>query len=304
MRLVVSRALGFVISSSVAVATAACGGVDATPGPLELGKEVPSQPAQPPAYDTAKAPVCDAPTPLLVHHDDKGRVDRLHAELTARSLTGPYLVDTGSMRSFVTYESDEASHWAKTVIGCESTSLPIIARLRPGTTPDGQPQSGVIGSDLLAHGSVLDLDLLRGTLGWYQPAPPSPAGSVTAPIEWRNGWLIASVVLDGKPAKLVVDTGSTNVIWLDANPRPGEVREETVDGTANKVVLYHGDGKIAFGANGAAFPVPVDRTDDFATLQSLVMSLGGDVQGLLGMTAMGRERVILGREQLVIVPPK
>lgn len=286
------------------ISSLGCGGVSpATGGEKEESAPDLRAVEGPAPFAAARAPVCATPTPLLVHHDEKGRVDRLHATLTARDMTGPYLVDTGSSRSFVTYSSEEESHWAKTTIGCASTSLPIIARLRPGATPNGDAQAGVLGSDLMAHGSVLDLDLQGGLLGWYYPPPKPPASAVVVPIEWRNGWLIASgIVLDGKPVKLIVDTGSTDIIWLDQTIRVGEVREDTVDGTANPVVLFHGEGRVSF--NGSeALPVPVDRTDDFATLKSLVMSLGGDVHGLLGMTALGRERVILSRDKLAIVLP-
>lgn len=281
-----------------------CGGLAPSNGDSDADDAPDLRASKGPApFAASKAPVCNTPTPLLVHHDEHGRVDRLHATLTARDMTGPYLVDTGSSRSFVTYSDQEASNWAKTTIGCASTSLPIIARLRPGSTPNGDAQAGVLGSDLLAHGSVLDLDLRASTLGWYYPAPKAPPEAVVLPIEWRNGWLIASgIVLDGKPVKLVVDTGSTNIIWLDSNPRSGEVREDTVDGTANPVVLFHGAGQVSF-AGSEVRAVPVDRTDEFATLKSLVMSLGGDVHGLLGMTALGRDRVILSRDSLAIVLP-
>ncbi|MBS2013071.1 MAG: hypothetical protein JST00_09300 [Deltaproteobacteria bacterium] len=298
--------LAIIAGAMIASTQVGCGGEASTTGDIESSPEL-RVTKGPAPFAARKAPVCDTPSPLLVHHDEHGRVDRLHATLTARDMTGYYLVDTGSSRSFVTYSAAEETDWAKTKIGCASTSLPIIARLRPGSTPNGDAQAGVLGSDLLAHGSVLDLDLKRETLGWYSPAPKIPENAVVLPIEWRNGWLIASgIVLDGKPVKLVVDTGSTNIIWLDGTPRPNEVREDTVDGTANPVVLYHGAGLVSF-AGGDPLAVPVDRTDEFATLKGLVMSLGGDVHGLLGMTALGRDRVILSRDRLAVVlpvPPK
>lgn len=299
-----AAAMAILLGAAIAGSTA-CGGIAEPRGDEPSGAEGREVEVAkgPSGWTSARAPSCDAPTPLLVHRDSAGHVDRVHASLTARDRPGYFLLDTGSLRSFATYEGNESSSTAKTVIACSATTLPIIARLRPGSTPDGAPQSGVLGSDLMAHGSVLDLDLRRGTLGWYQPAPKAPPGSVVLPIEWRNGWLVASgIVVDGRSVKLVVDTGSTNIIWLDGTPRAGEVREETVDGTANKVVLFHGEGRVKLG-DGETLPLPVDRTDDFATLKSLAMSLGGDVDGLLGMTALGRDRVILGRDALVIVPP-
>jgi hypothetical protein len=238
-----------------------------------------------------------------VHHDEAGRVDRLHARLTARGLVGSYLVDTGSLRSFVTHSGDEQKTSAEVVIACQSTTLPIIARLRPGTTPNGEPQAGVLGADLVAHGEVLDLDLVKSALSWYQPAREVPRGAVVLPIELRNGWLVASGIrVNGRDVKLVVDTGASNVILVDKTPRTGETREDTVDGTASAITLYHGDGEVTFPGDITRH-VPVDRTDAFPTLEGLIANLGGDVAGLLGVTAMGRERIVLSRDSLVLVLP-
>lgn len=249
------------------------------------------------------APACEQPAPLLVHHDEAGRVDRLHARLTAREMLGSYLVDTGSLKSFVTHSGSEEGTSATTVIFCQETSLPIIARLRPGTTPSGEPQAGVLGSDLVAHGAVLDLDLARGALSWYEPAQQVPPGAIVLPIEYRNGWLVASGIhVDGRDVKLVVDTGASNIILVDKLPRAGEVREDTVDGTASAITLYHGDGEVTF-AGDIERHVPVDRTDSFPTLEGLIANLGGDVAGLLGLTSLGRERIIISRDSLVLVLP-
>jgi len=47
----------------------------------------------------------------------------------------------------------------------------------------------------------------------------------------------------------------------------------------------------------------VDRTDAFPTLEGLIANLGGDVAGLLGLTSLGRERIILSRESLILLLP-
>ena len=249
------------------------------------------------------APACEEPAPLLVHHDDAGHVDRLHARLTARGVLGNYLIDTGSLKSFVTHSGEEQSSSASTVIFCQSTTLPIIARLRPGTTPNGDAQAGVLGADLIAHGAVLDLDLARGTMSWYQPARELPKGATVLPIENRNGWLVASgIKVGGRDVKLVVDTGASNVILVDKTPRAIETREDTVDGTASPITLYHGDGEITF-AGDITRHVPVDRTDAFPTLEGLIANLGGDVAGLLGVTSMGRDRIVITDDSLVLVLP-
>lgn len=295
----------FAAALAFVAAVAGCGAVASSPDEAtepRLEERVTTTPHMW-ANPEAPAAVCEQPTPLAVHHDTAGRVDRLHARLTARGTLGSFLVDTGSLKSFATHSGDEERPSASTVISCTETTLPIIARLRPGTTPDGQPQAGVLGADLVAHGAVLDLDLVNGKLALYAPAPKAPAGAVAVPIEVRKGWLVASGIrVNGRDVKLVVDTGASNVILVDKTPRPNEVREETVDGTASAITLFHAEGAIAF-PDGVVRRVPVDRTDSFATLEGLIEMLGGDVAGLLGMTSLGRDRVILGHDSLVLVLP-
>ncbi len=302
------RGLG---AASLVLFAAACGAVESAPEEVREPAAESRVPATPPMWGkhAARAPACEEPTPLLVHHDAAGRVDRLHAQLTARGLLGNFLVDTGSLKSFATHNGSEDSTSASTVIYCTTMKLPIIARLRPGTTPDGQPQNGVLGSDLVAHGWALDLDLVKGNLAWYEPgaAPstvhPPEAGAVVLPIELRNGWLVASGIrVGGRDVKLVVDTGASNVIVFDKTPRTNEVREETVDGTASPIVLFHGEGEVTF-AGDVTRHVPVDRTDAFPTLEGLIAELGSDVVGLLGMTSLGRERVVISGESLTLVLP-
>jgi hypothetical protein len=223
----------------------------------------------------------------------------------ARGVLGNFLVDTGSLRSFATHSGEEQGSSADTVLFCKETTLPIIARQRPGATPDGAPQAGVLGADLVAHGEVLDLDLAKGELTWYSPARPAPAGAIVLPVEYRKGWLVASGIrVNGRDVKLVVDTGASNVILVDRSERPGEIREDTVDGTASPIRLFHAEGEIAFG-DGVARHVPIDRTDAFPTLEGLIATLGEDVAGLLGMTSLGRDHVIVGRDSLVLqlAPP-
>lgn len=291
-------------------ALAGCGDVepaapDAPRKPLAYGDH-----ATPPVWDTraaaaAGSTTCDAPAALHVHHDAAGRADRLHAQLDAQGSLGEFLVDTGSLKSYLTRSGDGTDATASTTIFCRSMTLPIIARLRPGMTPDRLPQAGVLGSDLVANGSLLDLDLTNGHLSLYEAAPdqPRPARAMVVPIELRNGWLIASgIKVEGREVKLIVDTGASNVIVLGKTPRPGEVREDTVDGTASAITLFHADGNVDLG-DGIIRHVPVDRTDSFPTLEGLIESLGGDVAGLLGLTSLGRERIIIGKASMMLVLP-
>ncbi len=300
------------VAAAVALATG-CG--DVAPA-IEAAPEKPApypDHATPPVWDKSAAAAaaaaamtaCEEPAPLHIHHDDAGRVDRLHVQLAARGELGELLVDTGSLKSFLTRSGDGTDTSASATISCRATTLPIIARLRPGTTPDGLPQAGVLGSDLIADGSMLDLDLVNGRLDWYERArsAPLPARALVLPIEYRNGWLVASgIKVEGHTVKLIVDTGASNVIVVGKTARLHEVREDTVDGTASPITLFHADGTIDLG-DGVSRRLPVDRTDAFPTLEGLIENLGGDIAGLLGLTSMGRERIVIGRDSMILVLP-
>jgi hypothetical protein len=91
-------------------------------------------------------------------------------------------------------------------------------------------------------------------------------------------------------------------VVVSKTPRLKEVREDTVDGTASAITLFHADGELDLG-DGVARHVPVDRTDAFPTLEGLIQSLGGDIAGLLGLTSLGRERIVIGEHTMMLVLP-
>jgi hypothetical protein len=241
------------------------------------------------------------PTSLTVHKDDRGFVDRLHARLTAfDDDQGFFLVDTGSQKSFAVTSSYEPPISTPTVLACKPMMLPVVERA-PGTTPTGAVQRGILGADLLVFDSIYDLDLRAGTLAWY-PAPAAGlgAGAVHVPIEWRDGWLVASgVVVDGQPVKLILDTGSPYVFMMSKQARADEVRVDDTDGTGASITYWLADGDVALPGR-AAVRQPVDRADAFPTLETVIAQLGGDIQGLLGLAALGDRRIVIGKTELVI----
>jgi hypothetical protein len=254
--------------------------------------------ATPPPSRPAAA--CE-PTPLAVHKDGRGFVDRLHASIAAFDDEQAYfLVDTGSQTSFAVAppENWNAPRSTSTVIACKGTTLPVVTR-EPASTPGGAIQRGVLGLDLVRWDAVLDLDLRGGTLSWYgAPARALPASATIVPLEWKNGWLVASgVVVDGKPVKLVLDTGSPHVFLMGQTPRDGEVEIHDTDGTGAPVTYYTADGDVALPGR-RAMRVPVDRAADFPTLEKIIADVGGDVSGLLGIGVLGDRRVVIEKTQL------
>src|ERR1700744_5057722 len=85
-----------------AVTCAACSSPSAappTPAPSSTSApwSAPPSAREERAYPTA----CDSPTTLDVHTDPQGFVDRIHANLVIDDQVGPFLVDTGSVKTFV-----------------------------------------------------------------------------------------------------------------------------------------------------------------------------------------------------------
>src|SRR4051812_44655620 len=114
-----------------AAATSACGDIEAPSSAFgdetHADRRGPARHNESALHDVSYPTVrCADPTGLLVHHDSAGRVDRVHAALTARGLSGPYLVDTGSLASFTTNVDAEEAKSASTVLSCTETTLPII----------------------------------------------------------------------------------------------------------------------------------------------------------------------------------
>jgi hypothetical protein len=283
-------------------------------GDAESAHPLPSPPSAEPASATdlaergpRAAPAGCAEPALSIHKDARGFVDRVHAKLPAFDDDGLFLVDTGSQRSFAVSAADAwGPRSTEARLGCHTMTLPVLAR-EPVSTASGDLQRGVLGSDLLAHGSVLDLDLARGALAWY-PAPirarPPADRAVAIALEWRHGWLVASGVrVDGVPVKLVLDTGSPHVFLMSRDARPGEIAVDETDGTGAPVHYFETDGTVSLpGRPGVR--APVDRAESFPTLERILEDLGGDVAGLLGIDVLGDRRVVVSGTELVAdLPP-
>jgi hypothetical protein len=285
-----------------AVTIAACGGESSTTQRMPGPKPIDAPPGAiavdlPPA----EAECTTASAPLAVHKDDRGYIDRLHVTVEALNQDSAFLVDTGSERTFaITTSWGPASTDA--VIGCRSTSVPLVSRNSVATAPDGRPQRGMLGADLLAHDAYFDLDLRAGQLSWTGTAPEPPEVAIVVPIEWRNGWLVASgIVVDGKARTLILDTGSPHVFLMGTTPRDGEQAVFDTDGTGASITYYVADGDVTL-PGGAVQRIPVDRAADFPTLQNLITSLGGDIDGLLGLSALGDRRLVISKRSLVVDP--
>ena len=168
---------------------------------------------------------------------------------------------------------------------------------------------GLLGSDLVSRGATLDLRVSEERLLWWKNPPAVPSTATTLPIEMHE-WMVGSykdrglvagdITLDGKPVKLMLDTGSPRILIISSTARPNETVEETFDGNGNPVTLYVSTTRVKFGG-GPEFEVGLDRAEAFPLLEETVKHLGGDVAGLLGLNALGHERIIIAKDKLAFV---
>jgi hypothetical protein len=245
-------------------------------------------------------PTCKG-TPLKVFDEKPGTLLQLAASLPTQSGSAPFLIDTGSAWSFV-FGTQNLS----TELCCVSVSLPHVAGKVGWQLPDGTTPAGLLGSDLVSEGATLDLRIGENRLFWWRDPPEIPTAAARVPLEYRpigsmDAGLVASeIYLDGKKVRLMLDTGSPHVLIMSATPRPKEVEVHTFDGMGNPVTLYTSTIKISF-AGGPERVVAVDRAETFPVLEQTIVDLGGDVAGLLGLSALGHQRIVLGRGLLAFL---
>jgi hypothetical protein len=225
--------------------------------------------------------------PLLV--DSDGSVaSRLHVAVEHAGAPAAMLLDTGSGTTFLQEplgSPDPVPHAGVIQLGCRSLTLDGRPEV-PDDPVQGVPSIGTIGADLFLSGpSQIDIGGARLLLQERGSTIAGTAGWPGAPFDDVSGLVLAHVSLDGNPVRLMVDTGSPHVLWLGQAPQPGDVPVDTSDAQGNVVHLYYGTAVLSVG--GTDRTVPVLRAPSFPYFEGTVKALGGNVQGLLGLSAVG-----------------
>jgi hypothetical protein len=255
-------------------------------------------------------------SPLHAVDESKGVLEEIYVDLpTGQGGTVPFIVDMGGAFSYWTSAAAPDAGMSfvpdagTTSISCVSATLPSLSGATLGTTEDGTPFAGALGVDLVTRGGVLDLRIRDGELVWLRETPPAPANATTLPLTlhtsnnpYASNRLVASgVQLDGKDVRLMLDTGSPHVLIISAAPRPNETMIQTEDGNGEPVTLYTSTIEIALGG-GAKHTVTVDRAASFPTLEKVFAALDDGVTGLLGLDALGHDRIVIAKDTLTFVP--
>lgn len=281
----------------VAACSSADGGSTPDAGAVDAGPGVPDA-----AVDAAAAEedaAVDAGfTPctidLVVEHAPP-YPSRLWAPVRHEDASAALFLDTGSALTFLYLGVDgpEFVEDAGSVdTGCEVLEVAGRAFESDGDV-QGLPVVGILGADyLLAETSALDL--AGETLSrWPRGATiPGTEGFASAPFDDVQGHIIAPVVVDGVPLRLMVDTGAADLLWLGQEGQPGDEEVHTTDAEGNDLTFYAGSVLLEMGGEDPV-EVPVLRAPSFPYFEETVRILGGDIHGLLGLSALGSRLVVV-----------
>ncbi|HEX8791185.1 MAG TPA: hypothetical protein VF765_09585 [Polyangiaceae bacterium] len=167
-------------------------------------------------------------------------------------------------------------------LGCESLELPGYPQ-SPLEPVAGRPVVGTIGDEtILAQPAWLDL--VGNQLVFHAPGDPFtqaaswPATGMTRPYGYVR---VEDVSFDGKPVKLLLDTGSPDCLWLGEEPAEGDVEIMGIDAIGQPVVMYISQVTVSIGAWSQT--VQVFKVPSFPYFQPLATAAG--VQGLFGVSA-------------------
>jgi hypothetical protein len=229
-------------------------------------------------------------------------LERVYVDLDVDGQTMPFFLDTGTPQTFRRGDADAGAKPSPTTIACIDVGLAYAHASDFAATPDGRPVGGVLGTDLLVVGGVLDLRIRDALFVWSGKAPLLPASAITLPATFTKSKLVVDdVTLDGKKVRLLLDTGSPHVVILSKEPRANEIAVTSFDGTGARVQLFESTIAIAFG-DGAPRRVTVDRAASFPALERALDGIeGGEVAGVLGIGALGHERIVIAKDAVRFV---
>jgi hypothetical protein len=254
--------------------------------------------------DPAVAPdaACTTGPLALIETRDTGVVERLHVQIVSQGAPAALLVDTGSPTTFLQEplgSPDPTPNAGAITLGC--AALELDGRPEAADMPvDGLPSIGTFGVDRLLAGPS-ELDIVGAQLITHAPGQPFTDASAwpAAPFDVVSGLVLAHVTLDGNPVRLMLDTGSQDVLWLGEQPQPGDVEVDTTDALGNPVALYSGTVDLAIGTWHGT--VPVLRAPSFPYFEMTVTALGGNVGGLLGLSAIPTQAIVDGESAMLRV---
>jgi hypothetical protein len=236
-----------------------------------------------------------------------GVPSRIFVPVTYEDRSALFLLDTGSALTFLRLGPDDpdyVAHAGDATVGCITLSLPGRGGLAPADDEFGLPVVGTLGADFLIGGASL-LDAVNGKLVRRPLGDVPPETSNWASLDYDDvlGHVIAPVELDATAVRLMLDTGSPDILWLGQQGQPGDFEVTTEDAEGTELTLYYGSVVLEM-ADRAPVDVPVLRAPSFPYFEQTVAALGGNIHGLLGLSAFrGRALLFDGAAHRVLLGP-
>jgi hypothetical protein len=247
---------------------------------------------------------CPSPEPIDLHRIDwAGHPSSIYVPTVHEGREGLLHFDTAAWATMVLLSGDGGwvADAGQARLGCRERSVAGYA----GTVAslpdvDGLPVLGSAGADLLIEIPAL-LDV--AARGWVR-APDADAlaaiaDAVSPPHEQVQGVFLVRASFDGRPVRLLLDTGAGHSLWLGEPGRPGDIEHVTTDYFGNELRVH--EGTVVLELGGEARTLPILRAPDFPLLDQLVEQLGGDIQGLLGLSAIAALHVDAEHDVLRVV---
>jgi hypothetical protein len=265
--------------------------------------------------DAGEEAVCSRSTlPLLIKPESDGlgaAPYKLYVPATTDEQSVVFLLDTGSPFTFL-HEPlvdgggsgglDIVADAGSATLGCDQ--LTLLGAAVAADPPFGVHRvAGTLGDERLLARPV-HLDFGAGEVVWHDPGVAF-AGAATwpsTPFDRPGGYVrINDVAFDGVPVRMFVDTGSPDSVWIGQQGQPGDVEIDGEDSRGETIKMYLGTATVTIGAHHEK--VPVFRVPSFPYLQEAVDALGGQLNGLFGLSSFPRGIVFDTDANVVRIQP-
>jgi hypothetical protein len=237
----------------------------------------------------------------MIVERDGGVATRLHVPVEHDGLRAALFFDTGSALSFLSLGADAEPylpHAGELSVGCDTVQMAGRNFDSFGTT-GGLELIGILGADyLLAAPS--EIDTARGRLVRRQGSlSPEQRAWPGQPYEDVQGHIITAVTLDGSSLRLMFDTGSPYILWLGEQGQPGDIPVTAMDAEGNLITMYLGEAALGMVGEPPE-RVPVLRAPSFPYFEQTVEALGGNIHGLLGLSALRGRTLVIDPDEVVL----